>query len=162
MSGVLSRSWAGNIGCFRLRLGEISGQLLFAISPGEIGGRLGKSKFRQPAHNFGTCESFREENCVGLHVLYFAQAPLPKIERLGVWVVDTKNADPLRDPKQEDAFQFFPHRRPRFTFKIEWINVLIFFGRVLRILNGAVRSMTKPFRMLFRIRMVGRTLEGNV
>src|SRR5206468_6917566 len=42
------------------------------------------------------------------------------------------------------------------------IDVLILLGRVLRVLDGAVRAVHEPLRVLLDVRVIGRGLEGDV
>src|SRR5262249_40224379 len=85
-----------------------------------------------------------------------------KWEGLRVRVVDAEDADPLLDPKQENAFQLFPKRSPIFALEFKRVDVLIFLGRVFSVLNRAVRAMAEPLRVLFHIRMVGGALKGDI
>src|SRR5438876_2671287 len=46
--------------------------------------------------------------------------------------------------------------------EFERVDVLIFFWRILRILNAAVGPMPKPLWMLHYVRMIRRTLISNI
>src|SRR5260370_38480333 len=46
--------------------------------------------------------------------------------------------------------------------EIDRIDVLVFLGRILCVLDAAVGSMMEPLRMLANTRMVGRTLDREI
>src|SRR4029077_13367543 len=88
--------------------------------------------------------------------------PLPERKCLRMRVIDAKNADALIDPELQDTLEFVPKSWRCRRLEIERIDVLIFFRRILGVLNRSVRPLAEPFRMLMCIRMVGRTLERDV
>src|SRR5438105_13166036 len=94
--------------------------------------------------------------------LELAEAPFPEGERLGVRVVDAEDGDAVPDPELEDALQLLPQPAPVAGLKVERVDVLVFFGRVLGILDGAIGPLLEPLRVLAHIRMVGRALERDV
>src|SRR5205807_5014549 len=65
-------------------------------------------------------------------------------------------------PKQHDAHHFRPKLRPFFAAEIERENVLVFFWRILREFDRAVRPLVKPIRMFADVRMVGRTIDREI
>jgi hypothetical protein len=79
-----------------------------------------------------------------------------------VRIVDAENPDTLLDPEVQDAFQFQPQCTPIGRFEIEGDNVLVFLGRILRMLNRAVGASSKPLRMRADVRVIGCTLERDV
>ncbi|GAB4355867.1 MAG: hypothetical protein Kow0073_13180 [Immundisolibacter sp.] len=91
-----------------------------------------------------------------------AEQPFPQRERLGVRVVDAKDAHPLPEPEVGDAQQLPPQGLPILGLEVEPVDVLVFLGRVLRALHGAVRPPAEPGRVLARVGMVRRALEGQI
>src|SRR5436190_23484399 len=45
---------------------------------------------------------------------------------------------------------------------MEGVDVLIFLGRIFRVLHSAVGPMPKPLRVLFHIRMIGGALKRDI
>ena len=66
---------------------------------------------------------------------HFADQPLPKRQRLGVRVIDAKNAHSLFAPKINDTFQFLPKLTPLIRGEIQRIDILIFFRRIFGVLD---------------------------
>ena len=99
---------------------------------------------------------------VGRFGVQIVDAPLPEGERLGVRIVDAEDADAARDPELEDGAKFVPEALPVGRLEVERIDVLIFFRRILRVLDGAVGADDEPVGMLFDPGMVGGALEGDV
>ena len=52
--------------------------------------------------------------------------------------------------------------RKYFRLEVEGINILVFFWGILGVLNGSVRALLKPFRVILDVWMIGRTLKCNV
>ena len=77
-------------------------------------------------------------------------------------IIDPENVNALFDPKVEDVLQLGPERLPVLGLKIERINILVFFGRILGVLNGAVGPFAKPLRMLANVRVIRGALESDV
>src|SRR5436853_1975948 len=96
---------------------------------------------------------------LGFNIAY---DPFPECERLGVWIIDPKNAHAARDPEQEDPLQLVPQGPPLGSLEIERIDILIFLGRVFSVLNGAIRALAEPLRMFPGIRVIGRALERDI
>src|SRR5262249_25254442 len=107
-------------------------------------------------------ERFGQEDYVWTVFLDLANDPLPECKGFGVGIVDAKNAYALVDPELEHALQFFPQCAPTGGFKIQRIDVLIFFGGIFRVLDGTVGSGAEPLRMLTNVGVIGRALKGNV
>src|SRR5262249_34491043 len=91
-----------------------------------------------------------------------ADAPLPEAECLGVRVIDAEDAHAHVAPEQEDTPQLVPQRLPVLRLEVDRIDVLVFLGRVLCILDGAIRPLAEPFGMGLHPGMVRRALEGDV
>src|SRR5262249_2750976 len=130
----------------------------FRVSPGEVGIGLRESQLRKTIHDVWPRKRFRQKNEIPVLVFEIPDHPLPEIERFGVRVVDAENTHTLLNPEFNNGFQFLPKRTPMRCLEIERINILVFFRRILCILNGPVRPMPKPFRMLLHIRMIRGTL----
>src|SRR5260370_4294482 len=67
-----------------------------------------------------------------------------------------------RQPNDYGVLNLFDHLPRLVVLEIEWVDVLIFLRRILRILDGAVRPLTKPLRVRAYIRVVGGTLERDI
>jgi hypothetical protein len=68
----------------------------------------------------------------------------------------------VANPEVDDALQLFPQRAPVLGFKVERVDVLILFGRILGILHAAVGTVLEPERMGLDIGMVRRALKCEV
>ena len=77
-------------------------------------------------------------------------------------IVDAKHAHAAVNPEFEHRIKLVPKAAPVGRFKIQRINILIFLGRILRILNRSVRPDHEPVRMFRDPRMIRRALECNV
>src|SRR4051812_47778946 len=110
----------------------------------------------------GPRERLREEDQFWVRLLELADAPRPEGKRLRMRIIDAENRDALLNPKVHDAARLLPQFTPRARFEIERIDVLIFLGRILRVLNRAVRPALEPLRVLANIRVVGGTLECDI
>src|SRR5262249_29303006 len=137
------------------QLSQVLSQLLLGVAPGKVVVRLGEAQLGQPVHHFWACESFGEKNSLGIIALDLADQPFPEWERLGMRVVDSKDSHALVDPIQDYALELLPERLPVLGLEIERVDILIFLGRVLGVLDGAVRPRAEPAWMLFNIGMIG-------
>ncbi len=99
----------------------------------------------------------------GYSALISRDQPLPEVERLGVRVVDAEDPDALLGPEQDHARQLLPQRLPGIGLEVERVDVLVLLGRVLRVLDRAVRTHagTTPDARV-DVRVVGRALERDV
>src|SRR5258705_5801844 len=77
-------------------------------------------------------------------------------------IVDAEDPYPFVYPELKYMTELFPQRRPILTFKIQWINVLVFLRWVFSVLHRAIRSPAKPLRVQGDIRMIGCGLKRNV
>ena len=121
-----------------------------------------KPKLGQPVHDLGPRECLGQKQHFRMVALDLRDHPLPERKRLGVRIVDAKDRHALADPVVEDGLQLLPHPVPVFALEIEGINVLIFLGRILRVLNRAVGPLLEPVLVLLHVGMIGRRLERNV
>src|SRR5262249_3211472 len=62
-------------------------------------------------------------------------------------------------PEEEDSPRFFPQRLALAPVEVEGIDVLILFRWILRVLDGPVRTVVEPLRMLGHPGMIRRALE---
>ena len=139
---------------------QVLSQFPLDRAPCEIGVALRKAKLRQIVHDLGARKRLGEQNQIGVLALQFANAPLPERKALGMGIIHTEDLNALGNPEIEIALQFKPERGPITRLKIKGVNILIFLGRILGILDRPVGARAEPFRMLSDIRMVRRTLEG--
>src|SRR5205823_4792899 len=58
--------------------------------------------------------------------------------------------------------QLLPQPLPLLGLEVDRVDVLVFFGRVLGVLDGAVRPVAEPLGVLLDVRVVGRALEGHI
>ena len=107
-------------------------------------------------------ERLGQENHIGPLALDLCDQPLPEREGLGVRIVDAKYAHALLDPVLEDALDLVPQRRPVRRCEVERVDVLVFLGRILGVLNAAVRPPPEPFRVLLHIGMIGCALQRDI
>src|SRR5688572_3937874 len=77
-------------------------------------------------------------------------------------VVDAEYPHALGYPVIEDALQLRPQALPIAGLEVERIDVLVFLGRILRVLDAAVGPVTEPFGMLGHVRVVRRALKRDV
>src|SRR5262245_55524853 len=77
-------------------------------------------------------------------------------------VIGAKNPKTLIAPEDDNTLQFLPKLLPIFALKIQRIDILIFLGWILRILDRSVRTLAEPLRMLRHIRMIRRALKLDV
>ena len=94
--------------------------------------------------------------------LNLADHPFPEGKRLGMRIIDAKDAHTLLDPEIENALQFLPQRPPLRALEIQRIDILILLRRILGILYRAVRTLAEPFRMLAHVGMIRRALKRDI
>ena len=87
---------------------EVDFEFCLRITPGKVGVGIIESQPGQCIHDFRPAEGFGQENQVRMLGAEAAQAPFPERKRLGMRIIDSKNADAACDPEVEDAFQRFP------------------------------------------------------
>ena len=95
-----------------VQLGEVVGQLLLGVAPGEVGVRLAEADLGQPVHHARPREGLGQEDHVRVGGRTLRDRPFPEREGLGVRVVDAEDAHALLAPELEDAGQRLPHRAP--------------------------------------------------
>ena len=66
---------------------------------------------------------------------------------------------PLLDPEEHDALELLPQRLAVAAVEVQRVDVLVLLGRVLRVLDRAVRPVVEPLGVLAHVRVVGRALE---
>ena len=145
------------------QLDKIVDQLLFGVAPGEVGVRLGKTDLRQPIHHLRSGEGFGQKDYVGMPGADLRDKPFPERQRLGVRIVDAKDADPLVRPEEHDVAQGGPEVRDGgLGVEIDIDDVFVFLRRVFRVPYRAVRPPIEPFGMLADPRMVRRALNREI
>ena len=77
-------------------------------------------------------------------------------------VVYAEDSHALANPKEYHALEFLPQLLPILCLEVKGIDILIFFRRILRILHTSIRALFEPAWMLFHIRVIGCTLEGQI
>ncbi len=77
-------------------------------------------------------------------------------------IIDPKDPHALLAPIDHNTFQLAPKLLPILALEIDRIDVLVFLRRILGVLDRTVRTSTKPFGMLFHIRMIRRALKRDV
>ena len=95
------------------QLGEVLGQLLLGVAPGEVGVRLREAELGQPVHHLRPRERLGQEDHVrDASRLTSRDRPLPERERLGVRVVDAEDAHALRRSRTSKTLvELVPQRR---------------------------------------------------
>ena len=86
--------------------------------------------------------------------LHVGDQPLPEPERLGVRVIDPEDANTVAHPEEHDVAQFEPERRPRVVVEMKRVDVLITLGRILRVLQRAIRPLPEPLGVLRGVGMI--------
>ena len=81
------------------QLGEIVGELLLGVAPGEVGVGLREADLGQAVHHLRPREGFRQEDHVGMARAHIGDHPFPERQRLGVRIVDAEDAHALARPR---------------------------------------------------------------
>src|SRR5258708_4326291 len=127
-----------------------------------MGVRLAEAVLGQLVHHLRPGECLGQEDDLAVFPLHLADEPLPEWKRLGVRVVDAKDADSLLDPIKDYRQQLCPQLPPLLALEIERHDVLVLLGRILGELDRSIRPVLEPLRMFARVWVVGRALEGYV
>src|SRR6185437_2764731 len=143
-------------------LREIVAQLAAGVAPGEVRVRLREAELRQIFQTLGTRECFGEKDDVRVSRVNLADYPFPEGEGFGVRIVHAERVHAMSDPEEQDVETGLPERVAILAPEVERINVLVFLGRILRVLDGAVGANEEPFGMFAQQWMIGRTLQGIV
>src|SRR5690606_29776061 len=104
-------------------------------------------------------EGFRKEDHAGVCLADLLDHPFPEGQGLGVRVVDAEDAHAVPHPEQNYVAQRVPEFWYGIPVEMDVDDVLVFLGRVLRKLDGAVRPPVEPLGMLLDPRVVPRTLD---
>ena len=123
---------------------------------------MGITQLGQPVHHLGSSESFRQEQSIRRDFLHLGDQPFPHRKRLGMRIIYPENAYSLRNPEFKDAFDFIPQRPPVVGLKVEGIDVLILFRRILGILHRAIGTPAEPVGVLPDVGMIRRTLQSDI
>ena len=77
--------------------------------------------------------------------------------------LSTRNTrTPLSHPVQHHVAQRLPEPAPVLGLEVDVVDVLVLLGRVLGVLERAVRAAVEPLGMLLQPRVVGRALDREV
>src|SRR5580704_12689863 len=93
-------------------------------------------------------ECLGEKERIGMLFLDRSDAPLPEGERLGMRVIDAKQPHTLCNPEVENPFQRRPQLPPLTSLEVQRVDILIFLGRILCILNRPIGSLAEPLWVL--------------
>ncbi len=107
-------------------------------------------------------EGLRQKDDLRVCDFDLVDQPFPETQWLGMGVVDAEDAHALLGPEADHALELLPEGLPVRRIKVKGINVLIFLGRIFRILDGAIGAPPEPLRVLPHIGMIGGALEGDV
>src|SRR6201996_4794734 len=77
-------------------------------------------------------------------------------------IVHAEDAHTLLRPEDEDLLQRIPQPLPVAGLEVQWIDVLIFLRRILRILDRTIRALLEPLRVFLDPGMIRSALEGNI
>src|SRR5215475_13155153 len=77
-------------------------------------------------------------------------------------VIYAEDTHALCDPEADNALELLPEGSPVRCVEVKGIDILIFLGRIFRVLHGAIRTPLEPLRVLLHVGMIGGTLEGDV
>ena len=110
----------------------------------------------------GRVKASARKRTSGAGLVDFGDAPLPEGQGLGVGVVDAEDADAAVDPELEDAVEGVPEAAPVGGLEVEGVDVLIFFGRIFGVLDGAVGTVVNQAGCSLTQGWSGRALEGDV
>src|SRR5277367_1700575 len=77
-------------------------------------------------------------------------------------VIDAEDLHAMRAPETDHAHQLLEQAALIGSIEIDRIDILVFLGRVLCVLDAAIRPMLKPIRMLADPWMVGRALDREI
>jgi hypothetical protein len=107
-------------------------------------------------------QPFRKKHKILVIAPKIGDEPHPKLEWLGVRIVNPKDTNPSVDPKHDDAPKFTPERRPIIAGEVERADVLVSVGRIVRSFHATVRGSLEPIRMVSDVRMVWGALKRHV
>ena len=65
-------------------------------------------------------------------------------------------------PEEQDITQFVPEGLPAGIVVVERVDVLVFLGRILGVLDRAVRAVEEPFGMILHVGMVRGAVQCEV
>ena len=146
-----------------VQLREVLCQLLLRIPPCKVRVRLREAKLRQPVHHFWPRERFRQEK--SHRDVRDCTSPITHSQNANGFVCGLstrKIRTPCSIQNKKTLFSSSHSDCQSSRFEIERIDVLIFLGRIFRILDRAIGPLAKPFGMLAHIRMIGRALKRDI
>ena len=120
-----------------------------------------KTDLAQSVHHGRASERLGQENHVWVFGVHLGNQPFPKVDRLGVRVVDSKNVYAERDPVFDHSQNFLVDTLA-VVVKIHRVNVLVLLRWVLGVGNRTIGAGGEPLRVGLNPRMVGAGLNGQV
>ena len=79
-----------------------------------------------------------------------------------MWVIDAKDADATFGPEFDDAGEFGPKSGPVWVMKVEWVDILIFFGGIFGVFDRSVWALVKPLGMVMDVGVIRGAINGKV
>ncbi len=140
---------------------QVLDDLVFAIAPREVGVALLEADFRERLHHRWFREGFGEEENIGVGGIDGRDQPIPEPQRLGVRVVDSKDADTAIHPHAHDAFDLRVQTLG-ILLEVQRIDVLVLLGRILRVSDRAIVALAEPFRVCGNPRVIGGCLQSEI
>ena len=141
---------------------DVLGQLPARVLPREVRVGLGEPDLRELAHNRAAGEGLGQKHDVTVVLVDVLDEPTPELERLRVRVVDPEHLDAGVDPLDDHCEERVPQALPVRGVPVDVVDVLVALGRVLGVLQRAVRAAVEPLGMLVQPRVVGRALDREV
>ena len=145
------------VGALAREFGEIALELGLAVAPGEIGVALLEADFCEGVHHRWSSECLGQEDHIFELRVHLGNQPLPKVHRLGVWVIDPKHLDSERNPVLDHA-QNLEVDAVAVVVEVDRVNVLILLRRVFGVGDGSVGASGEPLGVGLYPRMIWRSL----
>ena len=143
------------------KLIEVVLNFVLACFPGEVCVTLLKTLFGQCSHHWWTGESLCQKYDIGMCFIDRMNQAIPQPHRFRVGVVHSEYVDSLSYPKFRDTFDFGV-KSLGIVIEIQWINILIFLGRILGVSDTSVCSGGEPFGVLGHPRVIRCCLQGEI
>ncbi len=139
--------------------GEVVGEFLFGVAPGEVGVGLLEADLGEGAHHRGAGEGLGEEDDVGVGAADVGDHAFPEEHRFGVGVVDAEDPHAVGHPVPQDP-QGLGDQAVHVGVEGDGVDVLVFLRRVLGVGDGAVGAVVEPLGVFVDPGVVGGALEA--
>ncbi len=106
-------------------------------------------------------ERLGQEDDFGRVDVYLRDEPFPEVDRLGVWIVDPENGDPVRDPETQHP-QGLRVDPGRVVVEVHREDVLVLLRGVLGVRDRSVGPGGEPLGVLGDPRVVGGALQRKI